>query len=78
MLVVGETTEGEVSSIRGSWRVLGAWGAEPAAVHRTSPAFIFASAGLEPWRMDQATVTFLRDKGVSRVDEPKLRAQLRA
>jgi phosphate transport system protein len=28
------------------------------------PKFIFASAGLEPWRMDPATVTFLRDKGL--------------
>jgi phosphate transport system protein len=26
--------------------------------------FIFASAGLEPWRVDPATVTFLREKGV--------------
>jgi phosphate transport system protein len=28
------------------------------------PKFIFASAGLEPWRLDPATVTFLRDKGI--------------
>jgi phosphate transport system protein len=28
------------------------------------PKFIFASAGLDPWRMDPATVTFLRDKGI--------------
>jgi phosphate transport system protein len=26
--------------------------------------FIFASAGLDPWRIDPATVTFLREKGV--------------
>jgi phosphate transport system protein len=26
--------------------------------------FIFGSAGLEPWRLDPATVTFLRDKGI--------------
>jgi phosphate transport system protein len=28
------------------------------------PKFIFASAGLEPWRVDPATITFLRDKGL--------------
>ena len=26
--------------------------------------FIFASAGLEPWRVDPATVTFLKEKGI--------------
>lgn len=28
------------------------------------PKFIFASAGLEPWRLDQGTVTFLKEKGI--------------
>jgi phosphate transport system protein len=28
------------------------------------PKFMFASAGLDPWRVDQATVTFLKDKGI--------------
>jgi phosphate transport system protein len=28
------------------------------------PKFIFASAGLEPWRLDQAAVTFLKEKGI--------------
>jgi phosphate transport system protein len=30
----------------------------------SQPKFIFASAGLDPWRIDPATVTFLRDKSV--------------
>lgn len=28
------------------------------------PKFIFASAGLDPWRIDPATITFLRDKNI--------------
>jgi phosphate transport system protein len=28
------------------------------------PKFIFASAGLDPWRLDQAALTFLREKGI--------------
>jgi phosphate transport system protein len=28
------------------------------------PKFIFGSAGLEPWRLDQAALTFLKEKGI--------------
>jgi len=28
------------------------------------PKFIFGSAGLDPWRLDQAALTFLREKGI--------------
>jgi phosphate transport system protein len=37
------------------------------------PKFIFAGAGLDPTRIDQATTTFLRDKGIE-VMRPQLRS----